>query len=219
MIYDWLMFLYLRSSKKGRKGPRHEGSEDNIRERRLRATRKSAVIETSNDESDAQASASSGHTSDVSDEPGPKKRISSLRKSRWKGRSKKRKAHDKFDIEKEDNGIQTRLNRRYKDDAQSKIQENVAEHQIQTRRSASVSDQITSPKLMDSSLKKDGHILEFSTLEGGGMKMLGRKTQKDFGGKLYNGEVVDYDNRVKYYKVSYFLKGKKKCRNTCQVFL
>ena len=203
--------FYLRSTKKGKKDTEHEASEDGIKERKLRGFRKSLVIDTSNDESDVQGSASSDQTSDVNDEPVMKKRSSSLRKSRWKGRDKKRKIADKSDSEKEDNVIQTRLSSRYKDDAHSRIQETPTEHQISTRKStsslnihSSTSDGLIPSKLTDSSLRKDGPTSELPDPEGGGVKLVGRKTQKDFGGELYNGEIISYDNRVKYYKVSLF---------------
>eukprot|EP01018_Ginkgo_biloba_P005352 Gb_11614 [translate_table: standard] len=39
--------------------------------------------------------------------------------------------------------------------------------------------------------------------QGGGVDLIGRKTRKDFGGRFYEGEVVGYDFKAKYYKVKY----------------
>ncbi|KAJ7521893.1 hypothetical protein O6H91_19G073200 [Diphasiastrum complanatum] len=38
---------------------------------------------------------------------------------------------------------------------------------------------------------------------GDGAKLVGRKTRKDFGGKMFSGEIIGYDPRAKYYKVRY----------------
>ncbi|XP_057821905.1 uncharacterized protein LOC131034429 isoform X2 [Cryptomeria japonica] len=39
--------------------------------------------------------------------------------------------------------------------------------------------------------------------QGGGIRLIGRKTKKDFGGHLYKGEVIDFDYKANYYKVKY----------------
>lgn len=39
--------------------------------------------------------------------------------------------------------------------------------------------------------------------QGGGIRLIGRKTRKDFGGQIYKGEVIDFDYKANYYKVKY----------------
>eukprot|EP00252_Welwitschia_mirabilis_P020889 TRINITY_DN5218_c0_g1_i1.p1 TRINITY_DN5218_c0_g1~~TRINITY_DN5218_c0_g1_i1.p1 ORF type:complete len:1369 (-),score=370.83 TRINITY_DN5218_c0_g1_i1:203-4309(-) len=39
--------------------------------------------------------------------------------------------------------------------------------------------------------------------QGGGTSLIGRKTKKDFGGQMYAGEVIGYDENAGYYKVRY----------------
>ena len=56
-----------RSTKLGKRDTDHEASEEHFQERKFRGLRKSLVIDTSNDESDVQGSASSDQTSDVNE--------------------------------------------------------------------------------------------------------------------------------------------------------
>ena len=163
------------------------------------------MIDTSNDDSDVQPSPSSDRTSNDNKERRTLRRSSSSRKPRRRTRGKKTKTDDMSDSEKELSGIHTRLSSRYKEDSESIIEEAPYEHQIFTRKSANVHmitpDVITSPKLKDSR-RQDDHTSELPSPPGGGMKLIGRNTQKEFGGEFYIGEIIDYDNRAQYYKAS-----------------
>lgn len=190
---------------------------------KLRGLKKRLVIDTSNDgnadsfDSDIQPSASSDRASDDNHEPAVERQSNSTKKLRRKSRSnKRRKFDDKSDGEKDFIASQPRLSSRRKDEPPLKSQETPTEHRIATRSSTgslnthmTSSDGHTSPRFkkghedFQDKLRPESPALELLSPLVGGAKLIGRKTRKDFGGQLYIGEIVNYDNRVKYYKVRY----------------
>lgn len=199
---------------------------------KFRGLQKRNVIDTSNEmgaesfDDEAQFSYSTDQTSEVShDESAVEKRVGLQRKVRRKKRraaefsrfGKRRKSGEKSGTEDELVVSEARLRSKQKADLPLKSQETPAEHRITTRSSTgALHTHIVSPFDGQSSpgLKKDDEDfqsnvqLESPTLHvlsplGGGVKMIGRRTRKDFGGQVYNGEVVGYDSRAKYYKVRY----------------
>lgn len=188
---------------------------------KLRGLKKRLVIDTSNDgnadsfDSDIQPSASSDRASDDNHEPAVERQSNSTKKLRRKNRSNKRRKFDD-DGEKDFIASQPRLSSRRKDEAHLKSQETPTEHRIATRSSTgslnthmTSSDGHTSPRFKkghedsQDKLRPESPASELPSPLGGGAKLIGRKTRKDFGGQLYIGEIVNYDNRVKYYKVRY----------------
>eukprot|EP00250_Pteridium_aquilinum_P016558 c23161_g3_i2 orf=2421-5072(-) len=191
---------------------------------KLRGLKKRLVIDTSNDgnadplDSDNQPSATSDEASDDDDDDDSvmEKRNSSKKLRRRNRGKKRRKTDDKSDEEKEFSGSQSRLSSRLKEEPLARSQETSTEHRVATRSFTGVlsthmtsSDDHSSPSLKkvqaDSQdrLRPESPASEVQSPLGGGAKLIGRKTKKDFGGQFYIGEIVHYDNRVKYYKVRY----------------
>ncbi|KAI5082104.1 hypothetical protein GOP47_0001847 [Adiantum capillus-veneris] len=186
---------------------------------RLGSLKRRHVIDTSNDvnadspDSDDQLSPTSEESSDEEDDDdedddetvGGKRRSRKKPKGKSRSGKRRRKTDNKFDEEKV---FTARLKHKAKEE---KSQETSTEHRIATRRSTgALSTQLTSSDDHSLSSHKKTHTnshhkpsSEAHTPLGGGAKLVGRKTKKDFGGEFYYGEIIHYDNRVKYYKVRY----------------
>ncbi|KAH7285991.1 hypothetical protein KP509_33G054500 [Ceratopteris richardii] len=148
---------------------------------------------------------------DDEDEPGSRTRTLK-RRQRGKFNARKRRKTSHTTEGKVLKSPPLRHSARLREENPVKNQENSAEkHRISTRRSTGLSNShtISSDDLSLSSQRKmqvDSQQKPSSGVElsaGSGENLIGRKIKKDFGGQFYYGEIVHYDNGVKYYKVLY----------------
>ncbi|MCO5571173.1 hypothetical protein L7F22_024907 [Adiantum nelumboides] len=203
------------------------GEDSKVQERvRLRSLKRRHVIDTSNDvnadspDSDDQLSPTTEESSeeedddddddDNDDDDDDDETICGKRRSRKKPKGKSRvwKRRRKTDSTSDDEkDFMARLKPKVKEE---KSQETSTEHRIATRRTTgALSTQLTSSDDHSLSSHKKTHSDSQYKLKSEahfplvGAKLVGRKTKKDFGGQFYYGEIIHYDNRVKYYKVRY----------------
>lgn len=129
--------------------------------------------------------------------------------------TRRRKVDEELPEHDQATGIKTR--NRLIVESKPHIEKNLTENRVSTRRSSvpsAINLEAVSVSNVDVSNSIPGFhdIVKSDSLEssqkdtpvqGGGIALIGRKTKKDFGGQVYEGEVIDYDYKAKYYKVKY----------------
>jgi len=132
-------------------------------------------------------------------------------------RTTRRSKVDEEFLEHDQQMTGTRTRNRLIVESRPRREKNLTENKVSTRRNSASSainleavsgsnvDVSNSVPGFHDSAKSDSleSSQKITPAEGGGIALIGRKTKKDFGGQVYEGEVIDYDYKAKYYKVKY----------------
>ncbi|KAH9305156.1 hypothetical protein KI387_009560, partial [Taxus chinensis] len=130
--------------------------------------------------------------------------------------TKRRKLEEEAVVE-HDRVTSSRIRNRLIMESVPRSQSDIIENRVSTRRISASSannveavsglnaDIVNSTPIFHDNVKSESHESSDKNIpaQGGGICIIGRKTKKDFGGQFYEGEVIDFDYKAKYYKVKY----------------